>query len=467
MKRIIFVFILNLFFTSLIYSQLGYIPINVDYATFKGANDKTYTEVYISFYQQDLMYILEDTVNVAKFSHSVTITKNDSIIYESTRNYKNSSSENTQNFTNQFMDVFSVDMDKGTYILKVNIHDKNSNKTGEFKTEISVPEYGDDFLLSRIQFASKIDGNGDDSNFSRKNGVKIYPNVSRTFTILNPVMYFYFEGYNLQSGDDGNSVYSYNYYITDGDGKKVREYAAKQKTAYKNTIAEATGINVIALPSGSYVFNIELNDLNANKMISTNKNFNIYKPDRNKSNQQLAAQIDGYEEYTGYKHEDLIDEFEKIKYIALSEEIDIFENLTEDDGMKRFLSNFWKRRDPKPETAVNEYKMVYFENIRLADVNYSTSFKKGWRTDRGRVILIYGRPDEIERNPNELDAQPYEIWFYYSLEGGSQFIFADLSGNGNYELLHSTFRNEIKDPDWQLRIQKIRTRGYDTDFDRY
>jgi len=66
-----------------------------------------------------------------------------------------------------------------------------------------------------------------------------------------------------------------------------------------------------------------------------------------------------------------------------------------------------------------------------------------------------------------LNTQPFEIWHSYALEGGAQFIFADLSSNGNYELLHSSYRNEIKDPDWRLRIEKVRNRQYDASFDRY
>ena len=66
--------------------------------------------------------------------------------------------------------------------------------------------------------------------------------------------------------------------------------------------------------------------------------------------------------------------------------------------------------------------------------------------------MIYGKPDEIERFPSSMDTSPYEIWQYYGLDGGSFFVFADLSGHGSFELLHSDYRHEIKDPNWQQRI---------------
>ena len=144
-------------------------------------------------------------------------------------------------------------------------------------------------------------------------------------------------------------------------------------------------------------------------------------------------------------------EFEKTKSIATSEEKDTFEK-HDVDGMRRFLAMFWKSRDPEPTTAINEFRQTYLENIALANTLYSMSFKAGWRTDRGRVLLIYGKPDEIERNPSSIDSKPFEKWHYYSLEGGVEFIFGDVTGLGDYELIHSTHRNEIHDTNWRKRV---------------
>lgn len=445
--------------------QLGYIPLNVDYSTFRGSEGKSYTEVYVSIFQQDLKYLEEDSVFYAKFSHEVSITKDDSIFYNNTRNYKSATVKNSFNVTNKFVDVFAVNLDPGNYSLKVNVIDKNSNKTGEFTIDLIAPEFSGSPALSKIQLGTNIETKGDKSNFSLKNNVKIYPNASNTFTVNNPIMYFYFECYQLTLNDSGNSNFSYSYYISDMNGKRLKKYPARNKSGKSKTIAEANGINVIALQNGSYFLSIELKDLTTNETSFERKKFYINKPKRKSSAEAVAARIEGYEEYVDFSRNQLIDEFNKIKYIALSEEIDIFEKLENNEAMKRFLAQFWKRRDPNPDTPVNEYKQKYFEGIKLADANYTTHFKEGWRTDRGRVILIYGRPDEIERNVSSVNSQPHEIWLYYSLEGGTQFIFADVSGNGNYELLHSTYRNEIKDPNWRMRVDKLRTRDSGTGFD--
>ncbi|HSD62676.1 MAG TPA: GWxTD domain-containing protein, partial [Ignavibacteriaceae bacterium] len=97
-------------------------------------------------------------------------------------------------------------------------------------------------------------------------------------------------------------------------------------------------------------------------------------------------------------------------------------------------------------------KKEYFGRVEKANKLYTNIQRKGWKTDRGRVLLLYGDPSEIERYPNQVDTKPYEIWHYNDLEGGVIFIFADLTGFSDYQLVHSTKRGEIQDVDWQNRI---------------
>ena len=78
----------------------------------------------------------------------------------------------------------------------------------------------------------------------------------------------------------------------------------------------------------------------------------------------------------------------------------------------------------------------------------------GWRTDRGRVYIIYGPPDEVERYPYSENMKPYEIWHYYNLQGGVIFVFGDRTGFGSYELLHSTLVGEIKNEEWMYLLMQ-------------
>jgi hypothetical protein len=109
-------------------------------------------------------------------------------------------------------------------------------------------------------------------------------------------------------------------------------------------------------------------------------------------------------------------------------------------------------RDQIQETTKNEFKEEYLERVKYVDNKYSSFVKRGVKSERGRVYLQFGEPDELENFPSEYNMKPYEIWSYYSIEGGVFFIFGDVTGYGSYELLHSSKRGELSDDSWQRRI---------------
>ncbi len=445
-------------------AQVDFIPIQVDYACFKGSN-KTYTEIYLSFAQSSLIYNSQkDSTFVAHFDQVVEIKQQDSVVQTIKRNYKNSIvNPNEINRTNQFIDVFAVELEPGTYQLLATIHDQTSQKTGDYSLELTIPVFSKEFAVSHLQLSTKIEKTDRESNYSAKNNIEIMPNPSCTFGLGVPMLYFYFEVYNLKIDSVGNNKYSYHYYISNSEGQRLRDYPEKIKSNNANTVAEASGSNVITLNSDTYYLNLEVKDLLSNTTSSARKKFTIDKPSKQSNEKQVEATASGYNEYMNFTEKELKSEFERAMYIALPEEKKIFANL-DLEGMKKFLAEFWKRRDQDPTTADNEFKRTYFENLQITNSQFSSNFKEGWRTDQGRVLLIYGRPDEIERNPSSISTQPYEIWHYYSLEGGSEFVFGDLSGNGYFELLHSTYRNEIKDYNWQSRLGGLRSRDQNSGY---
>ena len=451
MKNLVFGICSLLMYMS-VYAQSNFLPFSVDYATFNGNDNKTFTEIYVSFYQSELTYQVEDTFQVAHFAHSLKISQGDSIIQTAVRRYKNSLplGANTK-ILKQFMDVFAFEFEPGTYSLQIITLDDVAQKNGAYNLKLQIPSYGSKLLNSDIQLSSNIERTKNPSNFSIKNQMEIIPNPSRIFGIWQPLLYFYFEVYNLQTDNNGQNSYRYKYFIKDAEGNKVRDFPEKVKSTSSTIIAETGGTNVITLSTNDYVLAVEFEDLISKETLTIEKEFRIERPTKKSTQPVVATDIIGYEEYLNYTEEELVKEFEKLSYIALEQEEDIFAGLDK-EGRQKFLAEFWQRRDPDKSTPINEYKREFFENLQYADQHFSSAFSEGWKTDRGRVLLIYGKPSEIERYPSTSDRSPYEIWQYYALEGGSYFVFADLSGHGTYELLHSDYRNEIYDPDWEQRL---------------
>jgi GWxTD domain-containing protein len=143
---------------------------------------------------------------------------------------------------------------------------------------------------------------------------------------------------------------------------------------------------------------------------------------------------------------------EDVNYIITDEERKAFKALKTDEERDQFIEQFWLRRDPDPDTPENEYKDQYFERIQYANEHYASGVQ-GWKTDRGRIYITFGKPDEIESHPaggsydrpsyeggGNTTTYPFETWWYRYIEGiGSdiEIEFVDPSGSGEYRIARS------------------------------
>lgn len=141
-----------------------------------------------------------------------------------------------------------------------------------------------------------------------------------------------------------------------------------------------------------------------------------------------------------------------VPYIITEEERKAFKQLKTDEERDQFIEQFWLRRDPDPDTPENEYKDEYFQRIEYANEKF-TSGIAGWRTDRGRIYIMFGKPDELESHPaggqyerpsyeggGSTSTYPFETWWYRYIEGiGSdvEIEFVDPSGSGEYRIARS------------------------------
>ncbi len=116
------------------------------------------------------------------------------------------------------------------------------------------------------------------------------------------------------------------------------------------------------------------------------------------------------------------------------------------------MFNFWEARNNDPSQGKNQNYLDYVARVNKSNTRYAAMGKDGWKTDRGRIYIMYGEPSEIERYPNQPETRPYEIWNYYDIEGGVYFIFGDITGFSDYQLIHSTKRGELRDEYWPRRI---------------
>ena len=148
---------------------------------------------------------------------------------------------------------------------------------------------------------------------------------------------------------------------------------------------------------------------------------------------------------------------EDVRWIITDEELSAWKKLTTNAERDNFIEAFWQRRDPTPDTEENEYKDEHYRRIAYANEHFAAGVP-GWRTDRGRMYIMYGKPDSIDSHPmggpyqrpaeeggGSTETYPFEVWRYRYLEGIGQEVeieFVDPCGCGEF---HMTLDRSEKD----------------------
>jgi GWxTD domain-containing protein len=154
------------------------------------------------------------------------------------------------------------------------------------------------------------------------------------------------------------------------------------------------------------------------------------------------------DDFSNLTERELNDEFEYIKHIAKKRDPGRFKKIGIEDK-RQHLRTFWAQFSKDTTVIENEYRLDYLDRVRYANSAFGEGVREGWESERGRVLLVYGRPDQIERFPSNSGQKAYEIWYYHAFENGAEFCFVDVSGMGQLKLVHSTARGELRDDRWQ------------------
>ena len=132
---------------------------------------------------------------------------------------------------------------------------------------------------------------------------------------------------------------------------------------------------------------------------------------------------------------ELDQEIEPLIYITTPGEISTLKEGTFKERTEKFL-DFWLRRADGNKEAADAMRAEFYKRVDYANQHLSGGFSKGWQSDRGRIYIIYGQPDQVETHNEDFTTAPYQIWYYYDLK--LEFVFLDEFGTGDYRLVQST-----------------------------
>ncbi len=463
-----------LIFVSLLHAQapedtLGQnLKFAVDFNRFQLSDSLTYFEFYGSIPRKLLTYTPEEEHYRAEFTVDAKISQQDSVIASKEWiQYNLADSLEAIRPQQRLHCINYFPLVKGDYTFSLGITDNNNpDNSNEYSVPIKIIDYDTDSLIvSDVQLASRIIKDTEKTIYE-KSGFQVIPHPSRLYGIGMPILYTYTELYNLRDADTIDSTaYLLTYQIYNGDGDLVKQAEPVRRSKPGDTAVEIKAINVATLVSGMYTLVLNVEDLDDGTKASRLSRFFVYRKadyeeggqkyqEQQQMQKQLASAgspgIDA-NRYDTMSEDELEEEFASTRYLSTSDERDAFENL-ELPAKRQFLKEFWAKRDQSPGTPENEFKRVYNRRVEYANRMFKGSMRRGWRSDRGRILLIYGFPDERELNPFTSDSRAYEVWYYHSIQGGIQFIFVDKRNMGDFDLVHSTARGELYDDDWKRFI---------------
>jgi len=431
------------------------VEFDVDYAVFKGNEEVSVVEVYLLIPRTLFQFVPNENEYCSYALIRVALVEGDSVRDIQEWQITDRVADTLQLAENQKIpEIATLQVKPGNYQLIIVVADLINRHQYRYDKQIEISDYSDDQLrLSDIQISSQISKTGQENKFSKYFGYDVIPNASAIFSQRQNLIYSFVEVYNLKVDPGKPSNYLVKYDIADLNGKVVVSSDWRSRKKPGTSAVEINNLSIAGLPGGLYDLIIEVNDEATQKTVKKIKRFYILESKSQLASLEMNAEAIQLE---GKSEKELDEIFGPLRYIATETEIRRYKK-SDVAGKKQIILHFWDNRDPNPQTPINENKAEFEQRLQYVNQQFSTNQVPGWKSDFGRVFMIYGMPSEIERFPSALESKPYQIWYYNEIEGGVKFYFVDKNGFGTYELVHSTARNELQDINWQRWISPYST----------
>lgn len=453
MKQIIILLVISFNFTL----AQKKIDFEFDYAQFGYDSTHNFVEFYYSFNQASMKKVDDEDGKRIDGILKVEIEDSSSgeMLVNNQWKISHTIAENPEDPNQSLIGVIGFILPKGSLLCEVSGIDFNDTANVKNISDIITvrPIVGDEIGISDIQLAHKmVQGSENTNSIFYKNTYEVIPIPNLVFGMDQPVLFYYLELYQLNISGNESSELKLDQLIIDSRNQIVRT-KSKSFSRIPESRVEVGSVVIADLPTDTYTIILTVVDSAMNTRVSSSKKFFVYNPDVIPEEPTASGDLSILGTTFGSMSEEELDDiFDKSRYIATSAEVEQYKKLNTEDGKRQFMNDFWKARDQFSESSRNQFYIEYIQRVETANARYTTLSRPGWKTDRGRIFLMYGEPTEIERYPSQIETRPYEIWQYTDIEGGVYFIFADILGFSDYSLVHSTKRGELRDDNWSRRI---------------
>ena len=429
--------------------------VSVTHATFKGQLEN-YIELYFYFIGKSLKQIQIDSLHSRASVEITVLFKQDSTIKKVDKfNIKSPETLDPADF----FEMRRYSISNGIYDLEIVLKDLNNPENKATYRTTFVMDYADSSLrLSEIALVSQYKADSSDSKYT-KNGYFMQPLPFQYYDRTYTTLIFYNELYNADKfiGDDFLLSYSIEKAFAKTNERPIMMgHKRKKSTPY---VANLISMDIAQLESGNYKLVTTVRNRNNDLLVQREAFFQRNNPLLNIKIDSITTDALDKEFVANLDAQQLRFALKAIAMLIPDEETGLLKTIVDGNDVqakKRYLFNYWAKKNPNlPEQAYDEYMLV----VKAVDKTFGNGYGYGFETDRGRIFLRHGRPDDIVTVENEMSAPPYEVWIYYQVEKTKQanvkFLFynPDLVANG-YRLLHSTCRGEVNNRQWKTALYK-------------
>jgi GWxTD domain-containing protein len=447
-------------------TSFGKPQVYFNYKLFRTADQQSFVSTSLQFISGSFKYKGDGNGNLnAQVEITQIFSQDDKIIIAD--KYALDSPLMKDSTVDDFYDVQRYALEPGFYNYELIIKDLLSGEEvkGEQMIEVS-PIDKASIAISDIEFIEDAYKTEDQNNFT-KSGFFILPYLTNYFPPEITKIAFYTEVYNTEEVIGSDEKFLITCDVSDYEtGNTVDGIFKFQRMSTGKVSPAIMFVPIENLRSGDYNLNVNIIDKNNDTLITKEVFF------------QRRNDIQA-EEYTSIEDLEIDPTFrqsvpwDSIPYylgslMPISERYE-YETIrkmlkgTDTTFMEKYFYAYWIEKNVN-----NPYKewLGYKLQVKYTEEIFGTQIKHGWETDRGRIHLKYGSPNQIVDRPNEPSAYPYQIWHYYRIGQRSnvRFVFynPDLISN-DYPMLHSDMQGELQNFRWEADLHKRDTPNTNVD----
>ncbi len=386
--------------------------------TYSREADTTLARIYIQIVNDNLTFVKTEEVFKANIQVELFFSLKDSeTVFNRTLKHEftvdNFDLTNSRNVINTFHT--DLPMSAGIYNSQITVLDENNSEQFSRKLSFEIQgfsESGNLLSVSDLLFFEEYNTDADGSIN------QINPKLSNSFSSDDQYVHVYFNTFTrIPQGE-----LKIGYKVVDNTGEAVLQntYASKiDQDGYSEHFLKLNR------------FNFSRNQYNL-EVIVTNGEQSVMK----------TAPFEFFWKFLPNTEQDLDMAIRQLRYIGREDSIKHYLKKGSYEAKKAFFQRFWASKDPNPDTEANELMEEYYRRIQFSNARFANGSLGGWISDRGRIFIKFGEPDDVERHPFEPNGNPYEIWRYYSLQ--KNFLFIDRTGFGDYDLHPSYYYVEYE-----------------------